>query len=154
MMQTKLTRRPREHLAFTTRPKYIACTKPFVPQFLSRNKAFSILCSSYRSLSPILPHSFHPLQRMAFDPSSSTQPTHQARNLRRRSADVGGLLLATGNNGQGHGWMGVQTDNIDGEITYVHHLFPYLLAPCANPLIIKSLALALPSFSVRCIQTL
>lgn len=39
---------------------------------------------------------------------------HSARQWRRRSADVGGLHLATGNSGQGQGWIGYS-----GELQYV-----------------------------------
>lgn len=38
------------------------------------------------------------------------------KDWRRRSADIGGLHLATENSGQGQGWMGGQP----GEIEYVH----------------------------------
>ncbi|TFK72465.1 HD-domain/PDEase-like protein [Pluteus cervinus] len=48
------------------------------------------------------------------DASSTTY--FPPKHLRRRSADVGGLLLATGNRGQGHGWMDVQGDTRFAEL--------------------------------------
>jgi len=43
------------------------------------------------------------------------KPSTTVRDRRRRSADVGGLHLATENSGQGQGWMGGHP----GEIEYV-----------------------------------
>lgn len=46
---------------------------------------------------------------------------------RRRSADIGGLHLATGNSGQGQGWIGDS-----GELQYVPCpvFFLYLMFEC------------------------
>ena len=44
-------------------------------------------------------------------------PSPHIKDWRRRSADVGGLHLATENSGQGQGWMGGHPS----EIEYVFH---------------------------------
>jgi hypothetical protein len=46
---------------------------------------------------------------------ASLSPSAHLKDWRRRSADVGGLHLATENSGQGQGWMGGHP----GEIEYV-----------------------------------
>lgn len=40
------------------------------------------------------------------------QPPQPARNGRRRSADIGGLSLATGGGGHGQGWLGHSGDEL------------------------------------------
>ena len=45
-------------------------------------------------------------------------PSPHIKDWRRRSADVGGLHLATENSGQGQGWMGGHPS----EIEYVNSL--------------------------------
>jgi hypothetical protein len=48
------------------------------------------------------------------------------RHGRRRSADVGGLHLATGNNGQGQGWVGYEEGEM-GDLQYVAFLCIFLV---------------------------
>ena len=50
-------------------------------------------------------------------------------HLRRRSVDVGGLALALGNSGLGHGWGGWEEHDM-GETRYVHRrLLSNILSP-------------------------
>lgn len=68
-----------------------------------------------------------------------------AAHLRRRSVDVGGLALALGNSGLGHGWGGWEEDDM-GEPRYAHdRIYHFLLSKVhdRNP--------DMPSSWVRCI---
>lgn len=52
--------------------------------------------------------------------------SHNHRQWKRRSADVGGLLLATANSGQGKGWVGSEV----GYVPYSLSLRFRAIAPC------------------------
>lgn len=70
-------------------------------------------------------------------------PTPRRRCWKRRSADIGGLHLATGNNGQGQGWIGDSE-----ELQYVSFLM--FLSPCRP----SRLAHSLRSCWATCIMKL
>jgi hypothetical protein len=104
---------PREHLALSTRPRIHH--NQLLTFYLSNpgTSPASCVCTFYqRSVPGSLPTA---TRRSTAVMDSVT--TNRRRCWKRRSADIGGLHLATENSGQGQGWIGDS-----GELQYVPSL--------------------------------